>query len=375
MSISGHDIAFMRAALAYARRGLGQTAPNPSVAALVVDEAAHRPMPLARGRTAAGGRPHAEAIALRAAGERARGATLYVTLEPCARRSVRYDGPSCAEHILEAGIRRVVIGAPDPSPFAAGEGAARLRKAGIEVIEGICAAEACALVAGHRLRVSENRPFIRIKLAQSADGFAGTADRQPLAITGEDARALVHRMRADVDVIITGIGTVLADDPRLDVRLPGMENFSPIRVILDTTGRMPPDAAMLKDAARVPVWIATSAPSALSGIKHAHPQAELIIVPRGADGHLDLAALAGVLAARGMTRAMVEAGPTLANSFAKAGLCDELALFTAPDQAGGGLPAIGDALADWIGTAQVEQDRSIGQDRLQVWSRRSMEKI
>ena len=371
MSVSEHDIAFMRAALAYARRGLGQTAPNPSVAALVVDENTAWPVPLARGRTAAGGRPHAEAIALRAAGDRARGATLYVTLEPCARRSVRYDGPSCAENILEAGIRRVVIGAPDPSPFAAGEGATRLRKAGVEVVEGVCAEEACALVAGHRLRVSENRPFIRIKLAQSADGYAGTADRKPIALTGEDARALVHRLRADADVIITGIGTVLADDPRLDVRLPGMEALSPIRVVLDTNGRMPLAATMLSDASRVPVWIATAAPDALAELTSAHPGVEIIAVPSGADGHLDLAALAGALAARGMTRAMIEAGPTLAEAFAKAGLCDELVLFTAPKTVGRGLPAMGEALARWADHAHIEQDRRVGPDRLQVWTRKT----
>ncbi len=255
MMAASRDEAFMRAAIALARRGLGRTWPNPSVAALVVDESVEPPVVRGRGRTAPGGRPHAEANAVAEAGAGARGATMYVTLEPCARRSQRVFGPSCTEIILASGIRRVVIGAADPSPFASGEGTAALRAAGIEVITGICEAEAREVTRGHCLRVSSHRPFVTLKLAQTKDGFAGTADRQPVAITGAEAQAHVHRLRSIHDALVTGIGTVLADDPRLDVRLPGMAEMSPMRVVLDTEGRMPADARIVTEAAAAPVMI------------------------------------------------------------------------------------------------------------------------
>lgn len=368
------DDAFMRAALALARRGLGRTAPNPSVAALVVDESRDPPVMLGRGVTASHGRPHAEAIALKAAGAAARGATIYVTLEPCASRSVRYDGPSCTEQILASGIARVVIGAADPSPFASGEGAARLRAAGIEVVEGVLAMEAARLNQGHCQRIRLNRPFIRVKLAQTADGFAATADRRPVAITGEAARAHVHRLRADADAIITGIGTILADDPLLDVRLPGMADWSPLRLILDTEARTPPSARILADAARVPVLIATAEPEKGMARVGGMAGVEVLAIPRQKTGpdpgaHLDLVALMGALAARGITRVMVEAGPTLANALAAAGLCDELVRLTGPQTLGEGLPAIGPALAQWLATAEATEGRMLGPDRLDIFTR------
>lgn len=364
---NNRDTAFMRAALALARRGLGRTAPNPSVAALVVDESRVPPVVLGRGLTAPRGRPHAEAIALAAAGGKARGATVYVTLEPCARRSVHYDGPSCTEQLLNARVSRVVIAAADPSPFASGDGAARLRAAGIEVVEGVLAAEAAELNRGHCQRVRLNRPFVRVKLAQTADGFAATADRRPLAITGELARARVHRMRSDVEAIVTGIGTALADDPMLDVRLPGMAAFSPVRVVLDTEGRITPDLRLIRDAARVPVVVATAAPDTVRELLAGMGGVEVLAVPPG-DGGLDLPALFGALAARGITRVMVEAGPTLANAVAKAGFCDELALLTGEARVGEGMPAIGPDLAEWLGRAHLISEASLGADRLAIHS-------
>ncbi|PPD16601.1 MAG: riboflavin biosynthesis protein RibD [Methylobacterium sp.] len=373
------DEAFMRAAIALAQRGLGQTWPMPSVAALVVDESVDPAVMLGRGRTSPGGRPHAEANAVAEAGAAARGATMYVTLEPCARRSQRVFGPSCTEIILESGIRRVVIGAADPSPFASGEGATRLREAGIEVVTGVLEAEAQAVNLGHCLRVSQNRPLVTLKLAQTADGFAGTRDQKPLAITGEEARAYVHRLRSTHDALITGIDTVLADDPRLDVRLPGMAAMSPMRVVLDTTGRMPAGAAMLAQAGTKPVVIVSATdrnqfekllnPSVKDPIHSGHemPEAiDIVIVPKGDDGHLDLAAVLGALAARGITRVMVEAGPTLANAFARGGFVDRLALLTGGNASGDGLAAIGPDLAGWIARAQLVEERALGQDRLSV---------
>ena len=363
------DEAFMRAALALARRGLGRTAPNPSVAALVVDETRDPPVVLGRGVTAPRGRPHAEAIAIRQAGAAAHGATLYVTLEPCARRSERHFGPSCTERILGSGIKRVVIGASDPSPFAAGEGATRLREAGIEVVEGVLAKEAGALNRGHCQRVRLHRPFVRVKLAQTADGFAATADRKPLAITGEEVRAKVHALRAEVDAILTGIGTVLSDNPRLDVRLPGMEALSPLRVVLDTHGRIPVDCAIIKDATRVPVLIVTAAPEVLLERLGTKEGVEILAIPRGADGHLDIAVLMGALAARGITRVMVEAGPILANAVAKAAFCDELVMFTAPHAIGNGVVAIGPDLAGWMTTTALTHLGQIGVDSMQIYTR------
>lgn len=360
------DEAFMQAAIALARRGLGRTAPNPSVAALVVDERFEPPVMLGRGLTAPGGRPHAEALAIQQAGTAARGATLYVTLEPCARRSQRVFGPSCTEMILESGIRRVVIGAPDPSPFAGGEGAEKLRAAGVDVRSFVAEAAAHALTIGHCLRVTRNRPHIRVKLAETADGFAGTLEGGPLAITGETARARVHRMRAGVDCLITGIGTILADDPLLDCRLPGMAALSPLRIVADTEGRTPVSARVIADAGRIPTLIATAEPARLS----AHlgcPGVECLAVPRGADGHLDLAALMAALAARGMTRALVEAGPRLANAFAAAGLLDDFALFTAGHRMAAGLPAILPALAAWRDHARLVEDHAVGDDRLRLY--------
>jgi diaminohydroxyphosphoribosylaminopyrimidine deaminase/5-amino-6-(5-phosphoribosylamino)uracil reductase len=370
MAASSRDEAFMRAALALARRGLGTTAPNPAVAALVVDETREPPVVLGRGHTAPSGRPHAEDRALQQAGEAARGATIYITLEPCSRRSSRFYGPSCTDLILSHGLARVVIAARDASPFAAGEGTARLRAAGLTVTEGVLEKEAAALNAGHALRVQKNRPFIRIKLAETADGFAATPDRRPLAITGEPARAYVHRLRADCDAIITGIGTVLADDPMLDVRLPGMAGLSPLRVVLDTKGRIRPGLRMLADAARVPVLIATAAPETVLATLGLLPGVEVMALPADRAGGLDLPALLGALAARGITRAMVEAGPTLADAFAGSGLCDEFVRLTGPDTAGQGLVAIGQGLAGWLRYADLDEERPLVQDRARVYANR-----
>lgn len=360
------DEAFMRAALALARRGLGRTAPNPSVAALVVDETRDPPVVLGRGVTAPRGRPHAEAIAIRQAGAAAHGATLYVTLEPCARRSERHFGPSCTEIILESGIARVLIGASDPSPFAAGEGSAKLRAAGLAVVEGLLGGEAASLNRGHCQRVRLNRPFTRVKLAQTADGFAATADRRPLAITGEATRAHVHRLRADADAIVTGVDTVLADDPLLDVRLPGMADWSPLRVVLDTNGRIDPAARLIADAARVPVLIATAEPEAVRAKLGAPEGVEVVAIPREG-AHLDLAAVMGALAARGITRVLVEAGPVLADAFAAAGLVDELILLTGPKAIGEGLPALGVALAHWREAAHLAATRTFEADTMQIY--------
>src|ERR1700704_647438 len=199
-----------------------------------------------------GGGPHAEVEALRRAGDAARGATLYVTLEPCSHHG---KTPPCVDAIMAAGIARVVSALEDPNPKIAGEGHARLRAQGVTVDVGLGAEEALRAQAGHFRRVRDGRPHVTLKLAVSADGKAGLPGRRPAAITGEAARARVHLMRAMNDAVLTGIGTVLADDPQLNCRLPGMEARSPVRVVLDSRLRLPPGSALATSARATPVWV------------------------------------------------------------------------------------------------------------------------
>jgi diaminohydroxyphosphoribosylaminopyrimidine deaminase/5-amino-6-(5-phosphoribosylamino)uracil reductase len=317
----------MSLALALGRRGLGNTWPNPAVGAVIVrqgDGAAGAPVMVGRGWTQPGGRPHAETEALRRAGALARGATMYVTLEPCSHHG---KTPPCADAIVAAGIARVVSAIEDPNPEVAGAGHARLRAAGIAVEVGLGADEARRAHAGHIRRVSDGRPHVTLKLALSADGKAGLAGRRPATITGEAARARVHRMRAMNDAILIGIGTARADNPQLTCRLPGMERFSPVRVVLDAQLRLRPDSALVASTRATPVWVvaAPDAPPQAARILQGHA-VEVLQAP-ARDGRLDLAAVLGLLAGRGITRLMVEGGPTVAAAFVAADLVDEAALF------------------------------------------------
>src|SRR3954463_14098838 len=221
------DTRFMALALTLGRRGLGNAWPNPAVGAVVVKDG----VVVGRGWTQPGGRPHAEVEALRRAGEAARGATLYATLEPCSHHG---KTPPCVDAIMTAGISRVVSALEDPNPEIAGQGHARLREAGVDVSLGVCADEARRAHAGHIRRVRDGRPHVTLKLAVSADGKARLAGRRPATITGEAARAQVHLLRAMNDALRVGIGTAPADDPLLPCRLPGMESRSPVRVVLDS---------------------------------------------------------------------------------------------------------------------------------------------
>ena len=240
------DRRFMQLALTLGRRGQGRTWPNPAVGAVVVKDG----VIVGRGWTQPGGRPHAEPEALARAGEAARGATLYVTLEPCSHFG---KSPPCADAIIAAGIARVVSAIEDPNPEVAGQGHARLRAAGIAVDVGLGAAEAARDHAGHFRRIRDKRPHVILKLAVSADDKIGAAGRKPVAITGEAARTRVHLLRAQCDAILVGIGTVLADDPLLTCRLPGMEARSPVRVVLDRalahSRHQPAGAFRARDAA------------------------------------------------------------------------------------------------------------------------------
>src|SRR5262249_44281789 len=238
----------MALALSLGRRGLGRTWPNPAVGAVIVKDG----QIVGRGWTQVGGRPHAEVEALRRAGVAARGATLYVTLEPCSHHG---KSPPCADAVIAAGIARVVSALEDPNPEVAGAGHARLRAAGIAVDVGLGAEAARRDHAGHIRRMRDGRPHIVLKLAVSADGKLGTAGRKPVAITGAQARDRVHLLRAQSEAIMTGIGTALADDPILTCRLPGMANRSPVRIVLDGMLRLPARARLVASAREVPLWI------------------------------------------------------------------------------------------------------------------------
>jgi diaminohydroxyphosphoribosylaminopyrimidine deaminase/5-amino-6-(5-phosphoribosylamino)uracil reductase len=334
------DQRFMDLALTLGRRGQGRTWPNPAVGAVVVKDG----VILGRGWTQPGGRPHAEPEALARAGEAARGATLYVTLEPCSHVG---KSPPCVDAIIAAGIARVVSAIEDPNPQVAGQGHARLRAAGITVDIGLGAAEAARDHAGHFRRVRDRRPHVILKLAISSDDKIAAAGHKPVAISGEAARARVHLLRAQCDAILVGIGTVLADDPLLTCRLPGMEARSPVRVVLDRALRIPGTSKLVHSARATPLWVMTSdlaeAPAAM---KLGAAAAQVIRVPTTTTPPpgLDLAGVLHALAERGITRLLVEGGARVASSFVAASLVDEAWLLRGPDPVGAdGVPAL-DAL-------------------------------
>lgn len=326
----------MQLALALGRRGQGRTWPNPSVGAVVVKDG----VILGRGWTQAGGRPHAEPVALQRAGAAAKGATLYVTLEPCSHHG---KSPPCADAIVAAGIARVVSAIEDTDARVAGQGHARLREAGIAVDVGLCRDEAARAHAGHFLRVREQRPFVTLKLAVSADGKIAAVGRKPVRITGESADSRVHMLRAQNDAILIGIGTAMADDPLMTCRLPGMEARSPVRVVLDRALRLPGNSRLIHSARATPLWlIAAETAEAAAAMKLGAAGAHVFHLP--ADDRtpgLDLKAVLHTLSAQGITRLLVEGGAKVASSFLKTGLVDEVWLFRgAQDIGNDGLPAL-----------------------------------
>ena len=325
------DRRFMQLALTLGRRGQGRTWPNPAVGAVVVNDG----IIVGRGWTQPGGRPHAEPVALAQAGEAARGATLYVTLEPCSHLG---KSPPCADAVIAAGIKRVVSAIEDPNPEVAGQGHARLRAAGIAVDIGLCTLEAARDHAGHFRRVRDHRPHVMLKLAVSRDDKIAAAGRKQVAITGETAKARRHLLRAQSDAILVGIGTVLADDPLLTCRLPGMEARSPVRVVLDRALRIQGNSRLVGSARATPLWVMTSnlaeAPAAAI-LGAAGAQVIRLETRAGPQPGLDLPAVLRALAEKGITRLLVEGGARVASSFVSAGLVDEFWLLRGPDDIGG----------------------------------------
>jgi diaminohydroxyphosphoribosylaminopyrimidine deaminase/5-amino-6-(5-phosphoribosylamino)uracil reductase len=362
------DARFVQLALSLGRRGQGRTWPNPAVGAVVVKDG----VIVGRGWTQSGGRPHAEPEALKRAGEAARGATLYVTLEPCSHVG---KSPPCVDAVIAAGIARVVSAIEDPNPEVAGGGHAKLRAAGIVVDVGLHATEAAHDHAGHFRRIRDHRPHVILKLAVSADDKIGAAGHKPVAITGEAARTRVHLLRAQCDAILVGIGTVLADDPVLTCRLPGMEARSPVRVVLDRSLRIPGGSRLVQSARETPLWVMTSDLSeAPAAVKLGAAGAQVIrVAANSTPSRLDLAAVLHALSEKGISRLMVEGGARVASSFVSAGMVDEVWLLRGPQAVGAdGVPAL-DALPLSALTGspafKLRASESLGKDTLHIYER------
>jgi diaminohydroxyphosphoribosylaminopyrimidine deaminase/5-amino-6-(5-phosphoribosylamino)uracil reductase len=359
------DRRFMGLALRMARRMLGRTAPNPAVGAVIADESTGEV--IARGWTQQGGRPHAEAHALTRAGPRARGQTMYVSLEPCSHHG---RTPPCANAIIDAGIRRVVCAIGDPNPEISGRGFAVLRQAGVAVDLGVGAEEARWMAAGHILRMTIDRPFVQLKIAVSADGLIAPGSGAPVWVTGREARDYAHVLRAQADAILVGRRTVADDNPELTCRLPGLAARSPRRVILDARFRTSPAAKMFKTVAQVPVTIfgdtKSPAPRYPQGV-------EVRRMPAGADGRLNLTVALESLGAEGVTRVLVEGGPTIAAGFLGADLVDEVVIGHGTEALGAkGRKPVGDQGLEFLGQAerwQTVYERMVGADRLTVHRR------
>jgi diaminohydroxyphosphoribosylaminopyrimidine deaminase/5-amino-6-(5-phosphoribosylamino)uracil reductase len=368
MTEGGDDARFMAAALALGRRGLGLCAPNPAVGALAVKNG----VIIARGWTKPGGRPHAETEALREAGAQARRATLYVTLEPCSHHGVT---PPCTDAIIAAGVRRVVYTVDDCDPRSSGGATKILAGAGIEVVKDVLTEDAVRAHLGHFMRVTQKRPMVSLKLALTADSFAAGAAGEPrVRITGAPANGLVHLMRAMHDAVMTGIGTVLADDPFLNVRLPGLEDRKPLRIVLDSNLRLPLGSRLAMTAEKIPTLVIAAEGAAeerAQCLRQAH--IEVAHVRRDATERIDLRAALNLLAARGLTRVFCEGGPRIAAALIGQGLADDVILFTGTEPLGrkgilGLAPDTAALLAD-LRHYRLAESRMIGADTLTRYER------
>ncbi len=323
------DHRFMNTALALARRGLGSVWPNPAVGCVLVRDGAV----VGRGWTQPGGRPHAETEALARAGHHARGATAYVSLEPCNHHG---QTPPCTDALIAAGVARCVVACEDPDPRVSGTGLARLRAAGLAVSIGVDAAEARAINHGFFLRLAHNRPLVTLKLATSLDGKVATHRRLSQWITGETARAWGHGLRARHDAIMVGYGTAQADDPELTCRLPGLAARSPVRVVADSHLQLSLLSRLVRSARQVPLWVCCR-----PDVDRARAQVftqcgvSLLMVPPDPSGTVEASLVLAALAKQGITRVLVEGGSTLAGSLLRARLVDRLEWFRAPCLIGG----------------------------------------
>lgn len=361
------DSHYIRVALTLARRGLGTVWPNPSVGCVIVNQG----RVVGRGWTRPGGRPHGETEALRRAGDAAMGATAYVGLEPCAHHG---ETPPCADALAAAGIVRVVAAVEDPDPRVAGRGLARLRDAGVEVAQDVRADEARKVNAGFFKRIAAGRPLFTLKTATTLDGRIATATGESQWITGDGARRRGHLLRANHDAIMVGVSTVLADDPSLDCRLPGLADRSPVRVVVDRHLRLPASSRLAVAAKDHPTWLLT-----LAGGDDARRReladlgVRLIDVAADSEGLIDLDAAAMALGEAGLTRVLVEGGARLSAAMVGQGLVDRLSWFRNARLIGGdGLPAMAGLDVKALGDAPAWRRLSVtpaGDDVMETYER------
>lgn len=361
------DRRYMAAALRLSRRNAGRTTTNPAVGTLIVRDDGSGPMIVGAGVTAIGGRPHAEAEALAEAGDLARGATAYVTLEPCAHHG---RTPPCANALVNAGVARVVGAASDPDPRVSGKGYAILRAAGIEVAERVLVEQASDQLAGYLTRSLKKRPEVILKFALSTDGKIGRRGQGQVVVTGDVARREVQMMRAEADAILIGIGTALEDDPALTVRLPGLENRSPIRVVLDRGLKLPETSNLVAGADRVPLYVAISEGADQNRKAALERRGVRFIGTDTHDGAIALPELMEDLAALGIASVMVEGGAATARAFLADDLVDRIVLFEGTGEIGAdGVAAPIDANHIPAGFRQVREMR-LGDDSYREWVRK-----
>ncbi|WP_245453285.1 bifunctional diaminohydroxyphosphoribosylaminopyrimidine deaminase/5-amino-6-(5-phosphoribosylamino)uracil reductase RibD [Aquibium carbonis] len=361
MSTTTDDIDFMKATIRLARRNLGRTGTNPSVGCLIVRDG----QVVGRGVTAPGGRPHAEPVALAEAGELARGATAYVTLEPCAHHGAT---PPCARTLISAGIARVVTAVVDPDERVNSKGHAMLREAGVVVETGLLEAEAGHDLAPYLVHKSLRRSFVTLKLAVSPDGLLGLRGGRQVAVTGTEARTQVHLMRAEHHAILIGAGTAIEDDPELTCRLAGLEDRSPQRIVLDAHARLHAGLKLVTSARETPLLVAGPVNPAL-----ADSGAEFLACEY-ADGRVALPELLEDLGARGVQSVLVEGGARVAEAFLAAGLVDRIALFTGAWRVGDGVDPARHVVSPITAATPpkgygLTSTGAFGQDRLHIYDR------
>jgi diaminohydroxyphosphoribosylaminopyrimidine deaminase/5-amino-6-(5-phosphoribosylamino)uracil reductase len=357
----------MRMAIGLARRGVGNTWPNPAVGCVVAKDG----VVVGRGWTQPGGRPHAETEALTRAGAAARGATAYVTLEPCAHHG---RTPPCADALVAAGVRRVVAAEEDPDPRVNGGGLAKLRAAGLEVELGVAAAEAAEVNAGFVSRVRTGRPLVTLKVATSLDGRIATRNGESKWITGERARAAAHGLRARHDAILIGAGTALADDPELTCRLPGMAARSPVRIVVGGRRPLPESLRLIAGAREIPTWLLV--PDGMDREREAaylRQGAEVLRTPADNEGAVDLGDALRLLGGKGLTRLLVEGGGKMAAGLLRRGLVDRLVWFRGPLAIGGdGLAALAGFGVDALDAAPKFvrlSSRVLGEDVMETFAK------
>jgi diaminohydroxyphosphoribosylaminopyrimidine deaminase / 5-amino-6-(5-phosphoribosylamino)uracil reductase len=368
---NSQEVRFMRVGLGLARRGLGSVWPNPAVGCVIVSTKAKVPVIVGRGWTQPGGRPHAETEALRRAGSAAKGATAYVTLEPCCHEG---KTPPCSSALIAAGVSRVVAAMEDPDPRVAGKGIAHLRDAGIEVDVGVCGDEATLVNAGFVSRITQSRPMVTLKIATTLDGGIATAKGESRWITGGVARRRVHLLRARHDAVLVGIGTALVDNPQLTCRLPGLEARSPIRIVVDTRLQLPLTSELVATAVAHPTWLLTIKGGDELRLKaYRECGVEVLEVEPDPDGYPNTLRSLEMLAEKGITRLLVEGGAGIAAAFLRAGVIDRIAWFRASTIMGGdGVPAVasyGLEHLKYIWRFETSSITRVGDDWLETYRR------